>query len=349
MQQPSAAAELSDRERDILRLVVRNFIDEAGPIGSRSLAKRHPSIGLSPASIRNTMRDLEERGYLDHPYTSAGRVPTEQGYRAFVNELMKQPELTPEERQFLKVRLLQLMGDTEALFRESSRLLGRLTNLLGIVLSPRLSTGVLERLDAVPLSSSRLMFVVSVRGGLVKTIVLECDADLRRADLDRVLGILNERLAGLTLEEIRRTYQERVYDVDDEGTGLVRLVLDEPGLLFSEPAEGRLRYGGAQHLMAQPEFQEPADLRYLVQVMEDEHFLIDLLEERSDANAAEMGRVIVSIGSENSSKKADRFSVVASRYRLGDTVGTVGVLGPTRMDYARVMALVQNTASLLSS
>lgn len=349
MREPAASEHpLSDREREILRLVVKSFIDEAGPIGSRTLAKRHPSIGLSPASIRNTMRDLEEMGYLDHPYTSAGRMPTERGYRTFVDELMERPELSETEKQLLKLQLEQLMGDTEELFRESSRLLGRLTNLLGIVLSPRLSTGVLERLDAVPLSSSRLMFVVSVRGGLVKTIVVEFDThNAERRDLDHILRILNERLAGLTLEEIRRTYEERIRDVGDD-TGIVRLILDESAVLFSEPTEGRLRYGGARNILSQPEFQEPTDLRHLIEMIEDENFVVNLLEERPDAERGSLGRALVSIGSENSTEKADRFSIVTSNYKLGDAIGTLGVIGPTRMDYGRVVALVENTATLLS-
>ncbi|PSQ90465.1 MAG: hypothetical protein BRD30_04700 [Bacteroidetes bacterium QH_2_63_10] len=124
---------LSDRERAILRLVVEEFIDEAGPVGSRSLAKES-SLDLSAASIRNTMADLEDMGYLDHPYTSAGRVPTRMGYRTFVDELMDTPELTPVERQVLKMRLEQLVSDTDELLRESTRLLSKLSNLLGIAL-----------------------------------------------------------------------------------------------------------------------------------------------------------------------------------------------------------------------
>ncbi len=344
---------LSEREQQILRLVVKSFVSTAGPIGSRSLARQHPQVGLSPASIRNTMSDLEEMGYLDQPHTSAGRVPTERGYRAFVNALMERPEVPAAERSLLQAQLARLMGDTEELFRESSRILGRLTSLLGVILSPKLSSGILDRLDVVPLSSSRLMFVLSVRGGLVKTIVLEFDADLKRKDFERVVAILNERLAGLTLDEIRRTYDERVKDIDDDATGIVRLVLDESALLFSEPAEGRVRYGSARDILAQPEFQEPANLRRLIELMEDEDALVRLLETLPEDDAAPRrapGAASVSIGSEHGApaKHESRYSIVTSRYRLGDAVGTVGVIGPTRMDYPRVMALVESTAALLS-
>ena len=342
----AASEPLSEREQEILRLVVKSFVHTAGPVGSRFLARSYP-LGLSAASIRNTMSDLEEAGYLDHPYTSAGRIPTELGYRTFVDELMEASSLATAEKRLIRMELDAIMGNTEALLQESSRMLGRLSNLLGIVLSPNLSTGVLERLEVVPLSSSRMMFVISVRGGLVKTIVLEIDSELKREDLERVVALLNERLAGLTLEEIRRTYAQRVRDLDDR-TGIVRLVLNQSGTLFSEGVGGRrIRFGGAQNIMTQPEFQAPEDLRSLIELLEDEHFIVQLLEDRLPASQDEAGRALISIGSENRDGKTDKYSIVTARYRLGETVGTVGVIGPTRMDYGRVVALVEDMASLL--
>lgn len=337
---------LSDREQEILRLVVRSFIDTAGPVGSRYLARHHP-IGLSPASIRNTMSDLEELGYLGHPYTSAGRMPTEMGYRAFVDELMASPELSGLEKQMLKTQLDQIMGDTEEVLRESSRLLGQMSNLLGVVLSPRLSKGVLERLDVVPLASSRVMVVISVRGGFVKTIVLEVEATFKRRDLDRIVSMLNERLAGLRLDEIRDSFAKRTRDLDDDNTGIVRLILDESASLFSEPTEGRLSYSGTQQIIAQPEFQEMADVRNLIEIIENEGYVVQLLEGKHPDFPRAPGKAVVSIGSENSDERADKYSIVTAHYQVGDTTGTVGILGPMRMDYERVVALVENMAMLL--
>jgi heat-inducible transcriptional repressor len=338
---------LSEREQEILRLVVRSFIDTAGPVGSRYLARHYP-IGLSPASIRNTMSDLEALGYLGHPYTSAGRMPTEMGYRAFVDELMASPELSVAEKKLLKAQLDQIMGDTEELLRESSRLLGQMSNLLGVVLSPRLSKGVLERLEVVPLASSRVMVVISVRGGFVKTIVLEVEATFKRRDLDRIVSMLNERLAGLRLEEIRHSFAKRTRDLNDEGTGIVRLILDESASLFSEPAEGRLTYSGTQQIISQPEFQEMADVRNLIDIIENEGYVVQLLEGQHPEFPRHPGKAVVSIGSENSDQRADKYSIVTAHYQVGDTTGTVGILGPMRMDYERVVALVENMATLLS-
>lgn len=337
---------LSDRERSILRLLVEEFVDTAGPVGSRSLAKQS-SLDLSAASIRNTMADLEDMGYLDHPYTSAGRVPTRMGYRTFVDELMDTPELTEMEREVLKMRLAQLVNDTDELLRESTRLLSKLSNLLGIALTPRLSTGILDRLDIVPLSGSRLMFVLSVRGGLVKTIVLGFEADLRRSEIDRVVSILNERLAGLTLREIRETHEERVKDLRDQ-TGLIELVVDESALLFSEPEEGRLQFGGTENILTQPEFQEPDDVRHLIETIEDEDRVVQILEDLLESAPDAAGQVTVRIGAETDEAEMDDYSIVTSPYRLGGTIGTLGVIGPTRMDYARAVALVENAASVIN-
>jgi len=344
----SSDRQLTDREQEILRLVVKSFIDTAGPVGSRFLA-RTSGIALSPASIRNTMSDLEGYGYLDHPYTSAGRVPTELGYRTFVDELMGSPRLSNLEKKILKGELDRLMGDTSQLLKESSRLLGRFSNLLGVVLTPKLSTGVLERMEVVQLSSSRIMFVVSVKGGLVKTIVLELESDLDRRDLDRVVYILNERLAGLTLEEIRKTYPARVRDLRDDHSGIVRLILKEGALLFSDPSENRrLQYAGAQNILLQPEFQEPADLHALIAMLEDEDFVVHLLEDRREMKGDEPGRATISIGREHVEEKAERYSIVTADYQIGQTVGTVGIIGPTRMDYERIIALVESIATLLN-
>jgi heat-inducible transcriptional repressor len=339
---------LSDREREILRLVVQSFIATAGPVGSRYLAKT-TDLGLSAASIRNTMSDLEDLGLLDHPYTSAGRIPTELGYRTFVMELMESPGLSAAEKNALRRELDLLTGDTRRFLRESSKLLGRLTNLLGLVLSPRISTGVMERLEVVPLSSSRIMFVISVGGGLIKTIILKFDSDLTRHDLDVIVAMLNERLAGLTLEEIRKTCSDRVKDID-EVTGVVQLIMDEGAALFSDEADGsRLQYGDTRSVIAQPEFAEPDELRTFMELIEDRDSVIDILE-RASSSVDEPGHAEIRIGSAVGDRHdVSDYSLVTARYMLGRTAGTVGVLGPKRMDYARVVSLVEGMAALMSN
>jgi heat-inducible transcriptional repressor len=293
------------------------------------------------------MADLEDMGYLDHPYISAGRVPTQLGYRTFVDELMDTPELSEVEQEVLKMKLARLVDDTDELLSESTRLLSQFTNLLAIALSPRLSPAVLGRLDIVPLSGSRLMFVLSVQGGLVKTVVLSFEPDVQRSKLDRIVSILNERMAGLTLREIRETYEERLKDLRDE-TGLIQLVLDEAALLFSEPDDERLQFDGTQNILSQPEFQEPDDVRHLLETIEDEDRIVEVLENLFEANPDAVGQAVVRIGGETDEAEMDDYSIVLSPYRLGDTVGSLGVIGPKRMDYGRAVALVESMAAVVN-
>jgi heat-inducible transcriptional repressor len=345
MSRPSSdSAPLTDRERAILRAAVQAFVKTAGPVGSRALAEQF-DLGISPASIRNTLSALDAAGYLDQPHTSAGRVPTPQGYRTFVDELMSAPLLSTAEKHLLRAELDRMSGDTDTLLRETSKLLGTLSNLLGVVLKPRLATGVLERIEAVPVSSSRVIFVLSLRDGLVKTILLELDTDVPRDRLERVVQRLNERISGLAMDEIRRTFAERVRGLEDETqAGLVRLIVDRSHAIFADPESERVEVSSTSSLLGQPEFQQPAELRRLIAMLEDERFLVQLLD-AEEAGRAGVARIV--IGREGAAE-TEGFSIVTARYQIGGALGTVGLIGPTRMDYSRAVGIVEQAARTLS-
>ena len=345
---PDAATQpLSDRDRTILRLVVRRFVETAAPVGSKAVAEED-EIDLSSASVRAAMSRLEAAGYLDHPHTSAGRVPTQLGYRTYVDELMDARGLSNAERQILRESMVQRFGDLDALTRETSRLLGQLTSLLGVVLTPRLASGTLERLHVVPLSSTRVLFVMDVSGSVVRTVLAELDVELPRLartdGLDRVVSQLNERLAGLSLEELRRTGADRLADLADEPTGVVRLVLRDVKELFADES-GQAQLGGAELLATQPEFRDPDRARAVIEMLGNQDAVVDLMEQ--SAYAARPGRAIVRIGAAGLGG-LEAYSIVAATYRLGDTTGRLGVIGPTRMDYPHTVALVEYAAELFS-
>ncbi len=343
-----AVASLSERERDVLRRVVQLFIDTAAPVGSKALSD---AVELSSASVRTTMRDLEDAGYLGHPHTSAGRVPTEQGYRLYVDTLMDVTGLSGREATLLRESVRRRLGDLDAVARDTSRLLGRLSRLLGVVLTPSLASGILDRIEVVPLGPTRVFFVLALRGGLARTVTAEVDVEVRPEAVDAVVQRLNERLAGHSLGEIRRTGAERVQDLaDDDRTGIVRVVLREAPVLFREEApEQRAAIGGAQHLVSQPEFNRPELVRDVVELAESEEVVVHLLE-RPALLDEDPDRALVLIGREVERGHAEdgpSYSVVTAPYRLGDAVGAVAVIGPTRMDYARAVVLVEHVAGLL--
>ena len=352
------AGPLSEREQDVLRRVVQHFIGTAAPVGSKALAG---DVELSSASIRSTMRDLEDAGYLGHPHTSAGRVPTERGYRLYVDDLLDVTGLSAREADLLRAGVRRRLGDLDAVARDTSRLLGRLSQLLGVVLTPQLSTGVLDRLEVVPLGSSRVLFVLALRGGLARTVTAELDpsetsgqaVEADPAPLDAVVQRLNERLAGLTLAEIRRTGADRVQDLaDGDRTGVVRVVLrDGPALFRDETPGQRAAIGGAQHLVSQPEFNRPELVRDVVELAESEEVVVHLLERPSAVDPAAPEGAVVLIGREveHGRPGAPSYSVVTAPYAVGGAVGAVAVIGPTRMDYGRAIVLVEHVAGLLAA
>ncbi len=340
---------LTPRQRDVLRMVVKLFVETAGPVGSKILIERF-DLGWSGATIRNTMSELERMGFLMHPHTSAGRVPTDLGYRAFVAELMDAAVLERQERAYLQAELAALQEDTEALIRESSRLLAQLAQLLGVVLSPRLNNGVLQRLEIVPVSPGRLLFVVSVEGGYIRTIVLQVGSEMKTEELGRLVQLLNERLAGLTLDEIRRTCVPRIRDLASNDMGIVQLILHRSAELFSDEADQRtVQFDGTPFVLSQPEFSDAGRVKSLITFLDDRSHVIRLMEEEAEPLA---GTARVRIGyrpeEDQDEKEGGAISVVSAPYVVSNLRGTIGVIGPTRMNYARAVALVEGMATLMS-
>jgi heat-inducible transcriptional repressor len=335
--------DLNERERSVLHLVVHNYIHTAVPVGSRVLSKRLESQ-LSPATIRNVMADLEESGYLSHPHTSAGRMPTDLGYRYYVDYLMELEALTSQQKQRIEERLDQTLSSDD-LLRETSKLLGKISKQLSIVSSPHLSSGVFEKLELIQLSSSRLLTILSVRSGIVRTLMMEVGAELRREALDQVARLLNERLSGLTIQQIRDTFVERVRDVQNEESGLVRLFIESVDQLFTDTNEReKVHISGTQHMIEQPEFIDPKNFRSVIELVENEDIIVHLLEKHDSADRD----FVITIGKENEDDKAQSYSVVTATYDVNGVKGRVGIIGPKRMQYSRVIPLVDHVAKTIA-
>lgn len=334
--------ELTARERHVLAAVVRTFVRTASPAGSRTLTREY-DLGVSPATIRNTMSDLATKGFLTQPHPSAGRMPTDKAYRYYVDMLMRVEHLSNEEARRLESTLGIERIAEERLLGRAVRALSIVTQELGVGLAPRVEEGRLEKIELVEVSSDRLLLILAISNGPVRTIFVEGPRASEGGSLAPVTAWLNERLAGHTLAEIRETYRDRLADPPAEHADLLNIFLEKAGTVFSdEPSGEDVVLGPSAGLAAQPEFADRENLRTLLELTERKDLLASAMKRR-DADG-----IVISIGGEHRVPPLLDFSLVTTEYEMGATHGTIGVIGPTRMPYDRVVALVEYTARLLS-
>jgi heat-inducible transcriptional repressor len=344
--------ELSDRERRVLEAVIQSYVETAEPTGSRALVRRF-GMDVSPATVRNTMSDLEEKGYLYHPHTSAGRVPTDRAYRMYVDSLIRLAPLAAQERGQLVERILGNGGGSgsaiETVLRGAAQCLGVLTQELGVALGPRLDESVLQHLELVRLSSERLLLVLTLEGGVVRTIFVEVSGAVAEEALAGVTVVLNDRLAGLKLREIRASLAERLRDTSaTPGTAageLLNIFIEEGEAMFDVPLTGddAVVLGQASVLAEQPEFASGESLRQLIELTETREQLGGILRQRSARSG-----VSITIGTEHDDPRFGKLTIVTAEYRAGSLSGVIGVIGPTRMPYEKVISLVSHTSRLVS-
>ncbi|MHB1688686.1 MAG: heat-inducible transcriptional repressor HrcA [Ignavibacteriaceae bacterium] len=337
--------ELNEREKNILRYIIQQFILTASPVGSRNITKKY-HVGFSPATVRNIMSDLEDSGYINHPHTSAGRIPTDKGYRFYVDALMDVHELMNSEKGLINKELEINISETEDLLNITSSLLSRITKQLACVTYPKLDSGILEKIQIVILTSTRILVVITIKSGFAKTITLEFSSDIKSSQIESVQRLLNERLNGLTLAEIRSTFSERFKDVEDDQKHIIRMFIDSADKIFRDSKQtDKLVITGAKNIIKQPEFDDPQKFQSIIELIEDKDFIIHILEK---SGALPSDQVYISIGSENKHQDLNEYSFVSKEYKLGDISGTLGIIGPKRMEYSKVVSIVDYMAKMLS-
>jgi heat-inducible transcriptional repressor len=339
--------QLSKRERRVLEAVIQTYVQTAEPAGSRTLSRRF-GLGVSPATIRNTMSDLEEKGFLFHPHTSAGRVPTNKAYRAYVDALIGSPAPVQVMEHDRLAEVLTTDSPIETILRRAAQSLGILTQELGVAMGPRLATSVLRSLDLVRVSEERLLMVLALEGGAVRTVFVEVAGSIAGSALSEVTKVLNERLAGLTLEQIRTSLGVRLRDSVSvvEARELLNIFVQEAEVLFDEKlslGDNAVVLGQASLLAEQPEFAAADRMRRLIELTERPQALAEALRKRGETSG-----ISITIGTEHDDERLRDFTVVTSEYRAGSLAGVIGVIGPTRMPYEKVISLVNHTSQLLS-
>lgn len=339
--------ELSERERRVLEAVIQSYVETAEPAGSRTISRRF-GLGVSPATIRNTMSELEEKGYLFHPHTSAGRVPTDSAYRLYVDSLMGPATLSSRETERLAEEISGGGSAIEAILRRAAQSLSVVAQELGVALGPRMDRTVLQRLEVVRASEERLLLVLTLSGGAVRTIFVEVPGQVAATALAEVSLVLNERLSGLSLRDIRSSLASRLRDTGaaPDTRELLNVFVQEGDSLFDlpiAPATEDVVLGQASILAEQPEFSSGDSMRRLLALTDTREHLAEILRKRS----TEPG-ISITIGSEHGDPRLDHLTVVTAAYRTGALSGVIGVIGPTRMPYEKVAALVRHTSMLVT-
>jgi len=332
---------LNERALILLKTLVERYITDGQPVGSRALSK-YSGLDLSPASIRNVMADLEEMGFIASPHTSAGRVPTARGYRFFVDTLLTIKPLDTVEISQLEGQLHA--ESTQKLVVSASQLLSDLTHFAGVVMTPRRSAGF-RHIEFLKLSDTRILLILVTPEGDVQNRILLTEKRYTPSELVEAANILNQHYAGLTFEEIRRRIREELKQLTADMTRLMTAALEAGSQAASESSEEVVISGEANLLDSQDLSSNMVNLRKLFELFDRRTGLLQLLEVSNRAQGVQ-----IFIGGEAGVAPLDECSVITAPYEVdGRIVGTVGVIGPTRMAYERVIPIVDITAKLLSS
>jgi heat-inducible transcriptional repressor len=340
---PALAAALEPRDRDILKAVIATYILTAEPVSSRSVA-RQGGLGLSAATIRNVMADLEEGGYLAQPHTSAGRIPTAAGYHLFIEALMRERRLNARDRRYIEDNLAAAQAGPERLMALTSELLTELSHQVGVVVAPALGETVLRAVHFVRMSGRKVLCVVVSTAGFVDNKVIETDEPVPREELVEISNYLTAHFAGMSLRQIRDKLLARM---SEERAQMDRLMatairLAREGLAVRDVPE--LMVGDAAALLSHPELADIARVRRLFEAFADKARLVEMLNRCMSG-----GGVRVLIGEDADLTSELDFSLVAAPYGVGgETLGALGVFGPSRMEYQRLIPLVGYVGATLS-
>ncbi|NMB00226.1 MAG: heat-inducible transcription repressor HrcA [Firmicutes bacterium] len=332
---------LDERKRLVLRAIIDSYIETAEPVGSRTIARKH-DLGVSPATIRNEMADLEETGYLQQPHVSAGRIPSDKGYRFYVDALMQPHTFSVPELKRIEQEMSDSKLTPEGALHEASRLLALLTESVSLIAAPSTDQLVFKHLQLVPLEDAGILVTLVLHPMIVKNRLIRTEQEYSPEQINELSVALNKKLKGITYRQLSATIlNEIIRDFGDIGRVLVELVLQ--GL--AEDKGEQLYASGTVNILNKPEFRDVERAIALLEALEQKEHLLSVL-----SSASRSSGVQVVIGHENAHSAMQGCSLVTCTYYVGnDVVGTLGVLGPTRMDYARVVSTVSVVAHTLST
>jgi len=333
--------DLGNRKKLILQAIIEDYVNTAEPVGSRTISKRYLT-GTSPATIRNEMADLEEMGFIEQPHTSSGRIPSDKGYRLYVDQIMKQNTVNDAQREMIKKEFLDTLGEIDKLIKHASKLLSQMTQYTSIVMAPQLRRTSIKHIQLIRIDSATVLAVIITDAGIVKNSVLRLMQDVKPDVLIRISNMLNERLIGLSMEDIESFDLEYIRSNSFGHMEIIEQIVPEliQTLFYSDTAD--IYNDGVSNILNLPEYSDINKARSFLNTMEEKDLLFKVLNDVK-------GDVSVSIGSENAVEQFKDCSLITATYRInGKTIGSVGIIGPTRMEYSKAISIVECMTSYLS-
>lgn len=334
--------DLDERKRHILKALINDYINTAEPVGSRTIAKRY-GLGISSATIRNEMADLEDMGYLEQPHTSAGRVPSDKGYRVYVDYLMGTEKLSDEEMEFIKKSICSIaVGEVDRIVRETTKILSMLTNYTTMVMAPQTKNSMVKHIQLISMDSNHVIAVVVTNLGVVNSSSITLSQPIDSSKLEKINNILNDKLKGLTIEEINLGV---ISEIQNSVTGYSEIFNEIIPILYESlknRKKGEIYLEGSSNIFNYPEYNEIDKAKQFLTVLDKKDLLCNLLSYDVDT-------IKISIGHENEYDEISDCSIITSSYKVGNkVVGSIGIIGPTRMYYSKVMAILEYFTSYLN-
>ncbi|SHI70820.1 heat-inducible transcriptional repressor HrcA [Lutispora thermophila] len=327
---------LGSRKQLILQAIIEDYINTAEPVGSRTVSKKYLK-DISPATIRNEMADLEEMGYIEQPHTSAGRVPSDKGYRLYVDRLMEQKTIDWHDYEFIRKEFMDTVGEIDRLIKHASKLLSAMTKYASIAMAPQFKRTCLKHLQLIKVDSHNILAVIVTDAGIIKNSVIRTDSDIEVDALEKISNMLNQKLIGLSIEELVNMDITKInsgINNNEDYKQVLTKVLPEllQALRYSERAE--IYSDGAANLLDLPEYSDVQKAKDFFSILDKNDILYEILKDVSE-------KTTVTIGKENKIHQLKDCSIITATYSYnGKVIGSIGVLGPTRMNYSKVISIV---------
>ncbi len=333
---------VNERKKQILQALIKDYVATAEPVGSRTLVKKY-HLGVSPATIRNEMSDLEDLGYIRQPHASAGRVPSDKGYRFYVDNLMDKEQPLPKEIGYIRENLKNKIQEMDALFQQSCQLLSQLSHYTAVMVKPRIKKGSLERISLIPVGENQVLLILVNDSGMLFHRILEMVVPVDEPRLKQFEVLLQQKLGGLDMEQLTRNLLEEISLSMSWHQSLVKQAVDLMDYALSQCSHEQMLVNGTTNMFAQPEFKDVERVKNIMDALEGEGPLRKVF-----INKTTEGTQVI-IGDEIPDATVSCCSMVKTSYKVkGEAAGTIGIVGPTRMDYSKAVALVELISEQLS-